>query len=206
MPSRGRAASRGAAPTAAPDANPARGRGRGHAREARDAAGDYAESPPARAAAARGGGRGRGRPAGGAAAAAGEYDDAESDSSNPLDDDDVELEKHPYGITILSQSAVKGIKFKISRRIFRNYPAAQYNALPSRMVGEIADSPKGRKIRPAWVHGGSRRRSSRSQRHSPKGQEDARGDTRSGRQPRKGHSLAGEDHGQHRRQQSWRSV
>ena len=137
MPSRGRAASRGAAPTAAPDANPARGRGRGHAREARDAAGDYAESPPARAAAARGGGRGRGRPAGGAAAAAGEYDDAESDSSNPLDDDDVELEKHPYGITILSQSAVKGIKFKISRRIFRNYPAAQYNALPSRMVGEI---------------------------------------------------------------------
>ena len=47
MPSRGRAAGRGAAPTAAPDASPARGRGRGHPREARDAAGDYAESPPA---------------------------------------------------------------------------------------------------------------------------------------------------------------
>ena len=26
------------------------------------------------------------------------------------------------------------------------------------------------------------------------------------RQPRKGHSLAGEDYGQHRQQQSWRSV
>ena len=95
-----------------------------------------APAPAPAPAPAAGRGRGRGRGRGGGAdpdLGRGGPDPQESDSDD--DDLEVDVDKHPIGIIILSQERVGGIRFKISRDLFKT--ARNYAHLPDMMTGEL---------------------------------------------------------------------
>ena len=60
---------------------------------------------------------------------------AAPEPEDPLNDEDVAPDLHPFGIIILSHSPPKDIRFSVTKEYFKSFPT--YDSLPDRVVGEI---------------------------------------------------------------------